>query len=112
MNADGSDVKQLTHELGYDGGPFWSTTARRLSIAPSIPRRRKQIADYKALYAQGLIRPGNLEIWVMDADGSHKRQVTHNGAANFAPFFLPTASASSSLRTWRTRTAAATSIFT
>ncbi len=25
----------------------------------------------------------------MDADGSHKHQVTHNGAANFAPYFLP-----------------------
>jgi hypothetical protein len=24
MNADGKHVKQLTHELGYDGGPFWS----------------------------------------------------------------------------------------
>ena len=25
----------------------------------------------------------------MDADGKHKQQVTHNGAANFAPFFHP-----------------------
>jgi Tol biopolymer transport system component len=25
----------------------------------------------------------------MDADGKHKRQVTHNGAANFGPYFLP-----------------------
>jgi len=30
-----------------------------------------------------LIRPGNLEIWVMDADGKNKHQVTHNGAAKF-----------------------------
>jgi len=25
----------------------------------------------------------------MNADGSDKRQITHNGAANFAPFFTP-----------------------
>ena len=41
------------------------------------------------MLSRGLIRPGNLEIWVMDADGGNKRQVTHNGAANFAPYFFP-----------------------
>lgn len=25
----------------------------------------------------------------MDIDGKNKQQVTHNGAANFAPYFLP-----------------------
>jgi Tol biopolymer transport system component len=30
-----------------------------------------------------------MEIFVMNADGSHKRQVTHNGAANFCPYFTP-----------------------
>jgi len=47
------------------------------------------VKDYKALLARGLIRPGNLELWVMNADGSGKHQVTHNGAANFAPYWLP-----------------------
>jgi hypothetical protein len=31
------------------------------------PTTSEQIADFKARYAQGLIRPGNLEIWGMDA---------------------------------------------
>jgi hypothetical protein len=36
-----------------------------------------------------VIRPGQLDIWIMDADGSNKRRVTSNGAANFAPFMHP-----------------------
>ena len=89
MNADGSNVKQLTHELGYDGGPFFSPDGKKIVYRAEHPKTPEEVVDYKALYAQGLIRPGNLEIWVMDADGSHKRQVTRNGAANFAPFYHP-----------------------
>jgi len=89
MDADGSHVKQLTNELGYDGGPFWSYDGKKIVYRAEHPKTPQEVADYKALFEQGLIRPGNLEIWVMDADGKNKHQVTHNGAANFAPFFLP-----------------------
>ncbi len=89
MDAGGTHVRQLTHELGYDGGPFWSANGKKIVYRAEHPKTPQEIADYTALYAQGLIRPGNLEIWVMDANGKHKHQVTHNGAANFAPFFHP-----------------------
>src|SRR5579864_6619283 len=89
MDADGSNVKQLTHELGYDGGPFWSYDGTKIVYRAEHPKTPAQIQDYKALYARGLIRPGNLELWVMNADGSGKYQVTHNGAANFAPYWFP-----------------------
>ena len=89
MDADGSHVKQLTHELGYDGGPFFSADGKKIVYRAEHPKTPQEIADYKELFAKGLIRPGNLEIWVMDADGKNKHQVTHNGAANFAPFFHP-----------------------
>ena len=89
MDADGTNVKQLTHELGYDGGPFWSYDGKKIVYRAEHPQTPEQIADYKKLYERGLIRPGNLEIWVMNADGSGKHQVTHNGAANFAPYWLP-----------------------
>ena len=89
MDADGSHVKQLTNELGYDGGPFWSYDGTKIVYRAEHPKTVEGIKDYKELFAAGLIRPGNLEIWVMKADGSNKHQVTHNGAANFAPFWLP-----------------------
>ena len=32
-----------------------------------------------------------LQIWTMNADGSNKKQITDNNAANFGPFFFPDA---------------------
>ena len=32
-----------------------------------------------------------LQLWTMNADGSNKKQVTDNHAANFGPFFFPDA---------------------
>lgn len=89
MDADGKNLKQLTHELGYDGGPFWSYDGKKIVYRAEHPKTEAEIADYKDLLGKGLIRPGNLEIWVMNADGSGKHQVTHNGAANFAPYWHP-----------------------
>lgn len=89
MNADGSNVKQLTNELGYDGGPFWSYDGKKIVYRAEHPKTPEEISDYKDLLSKGLIRPGNLEIWVMNADGSNKHQVTRNGAANFAPYWHP-----------------------
>jgi TolB protein len=53
------------------------------------PTTTAEIADYKGLLAQRLIRPTTLELWVMDVDGSNKRQVTHLDAASFGPYFTP-----------------------
>jgi TolB protein len=89
MDAKGGHIRQLTHELGYDGGPFFSYDGKKIVYRAEHPKTPAEVADYKSLLAQGLIRPGNLELWVMDADGKNKHQVTHNGAANFAPYFLP-----------------------
>ena len=89
MDADGKTVTQLTHELGYDGGPFWSYDGSKIVYRAEHPKNSEEVADYKDLLGKGLIRPGNLEIWVMNADGGNKHQITHNGAANFAPYWLP-----------------------
>ncbi len=89
MDADGGNVKRLTNELGYDGGPFWSYDGTKIVYRAEHPKTPEEIKDYKDLFSAGLIRPGNLELWMMNADGSNKHQVTHNGAANFAPYWLP-----------------------
>src|SRR5215470_6571348 len=89
MNANGSNVRQLTNELGYDGGPFWSYDGKQIVYRAYHPVTEKDKADYLSLLKQHLIRPTTLELWVMNADGSGKRQVTHNGKANFGPYFFP-----------------------
>ncbi|MBI2822791.1 MAG: PD40 domain-containing protein [Acidobacteria bacterium] len=88
MNLDGGDVRRLTHEPGYDGGAFYSPDSKKIVYRASRPAG-EELASYRLLLRQALVKPTRLEIFVMDADGSNKRQVTANGAANFAPYFHP-----------------------
>jgi Tol biopolymer transport system component len=89
MAPDGSDVIQLTDRVGYDGGAFFSPDGSKIIWRAHYPEEGPELEDYQNLLAEGLIRPGVLEIWVMDADGSNKRQVTDLGGANFAPYWHP-----------------------
>jgi Tol biopolymer transport system component len=89
MDTDGRNVKRLTDALGYDGGPFFSYDNQWIVYRAYHPESEQEIADYKALLKENLIRPTKLDIWVMKADGSGKRRVTNNGKANFAPYFFP-----------------------
>jgi TolB protein len=89
MDADGRNVKRLTTELGYDGGPFWSYDGKQIVYRAYHPQAEKEKEDYLALLKQNLIRPTVLDIWVMKADGSGKRQVTNLNKASFAPYFFP-----------------------
>ena len=88
MDPDGSNVVQLTDRLGYDGGAFYSPDGSKIIWRARYPEG-DEAADYVALLEEGLLRPGELEIWVMDADGSNQRQVTNVGGANFAPYWHP-----------------------
>ena len=89
MNADGSGAKRLTSDKGYDGGPFFSWDGKTIVYRAYHPKTTEELKEYQSLLAQNLIKPTRAEIFIMSADGSNKRQVTNNGAANWAPFLHP-----------------------
>jgi Tol biopolymer transport system component len=89
MNLDGSRVTQLTSEVGYEGGPFYSPDGSEIVFRAFYPQSNEEREDYLSLLGRGLIRPETLTLYVMNADGSNRRTVLENGAANFAPYFFP-----------------------
>ncbi len=89
MNVDGSKPKRLTRTKGYDGGAFFSPDGKHIVYRANHPSGKEELAKYDAIIKEGLVRPTRLELFVMDADGKHNRQITRNGKANFAPFFHP-----------------------
>ena len=69
MDADGSNVKQLTHSPGYDGGPFFS------------PDNSKVV--WRRFNPDGM----SAEIWTMDIDGNNQRQLTADAMVAWGPDF-------------------------
>lgn len=66
MNADGSDKKRLTNDVGFDSHPHWSADGRILfNSARSTPDRNAEWSDQWH------------EIFSMRADGSDVRQHTN-----------------------------------
>jgi Tol biopolymer transport system component len=57
MNADGANVRQITHNTVWDEGPAWSPDGKRFAFSHG---------------ADDL----HLDIWTMDADGSNQQQLT------------------------------------
>lgn len=89
MNIDGSDKRMLTNKLGYDGGAFFSHDAKKIIWRAFYPETEKEIIDYNNLINESLIRPMNLQLRIMNSDGTDKKQITFNDGANFAPYFFP-----------------------
>ena len=88
MNPDGSGVEQLTDEAGYDGGAFFSLDGEWIVWRASRPTG-KALEEYRTLLADGLIRPGKLELFIMKLSERKPMQITRNGAANFGPYWHP-----------------------
>jgi Tol biopolymer transport system component len=88
MNPDGGDVEQLTDQPGYDGGAFFSRDGEWIVWRASRPEGQA-LEDYRRLLAENLIRPGKLEIYIMNLRERQPIQLTDNGAANFGPYWHP-----------------------
>ncbi|SES63154.1 WD40-like Beta Propeller Repeat [Nitrosomonas marina] len=71
MDADGSNVKRLTHTNVYDGGPFFSTDGKRIVWRRFSPNGREA------------------EVFTMNIDGTDQKQITHLKALSWAPFYHP-----------------------
>ena len=71
MNADGSNVRQLTDVFGYDGGPFFSPDGKRIC--------------WRRFDKHG----ATAEIMTMNVDGSDVRQLTDWQVMSWAPFYHP-----------------------
>ncbi len=71
MNADGSDVQQLTFSPGYDGGPFFSADGQKI-----VWRRFNPDGN-------------SAEIWTMDVNGTNQRQLTAESMVSWGPYFHP-----------------------
>ncbi|NQT38112.1 MAG: M20/M25/M40 family metallo-hydrolase [Planctomycetes bacterium] len=71
MNADGTNVRRVTSEPGYDGGPFFSPDGRRIC--------------WRHFSENG----ATAEIMTMNVDGTDKRRLTQMGAMSWAPFYHP-----------------------
>jgi Tol biopolymer transport system component len=91
MNVDGTEPKQLTNRPGYDGGAFFSPDSKSIVWRAGYPEPGdlKGFGEYVRLLTMGLVKPGKMDLWIMDFDGRNKRQVTQLAGASFAPYFTP-----------------------
>ncbi len=82
------ELLQLTSELGYDGGAFFSHDSKKIVWRASRPTGTNA-EIYKDLLKDGFVEPKALNIYVADIDGKNVTQVTDLPGANWAPFFHP-----------------------
>lgn len=69
INEDGSNLQQLTHSKGFDGGPVWSPDGEKI-VFPSD-------------------RDNDPEIYIMDADGSNQKRLTKTLGDDSHPHWFP-----------------------
>jgi len=89
MDLKSGKTKRVTDKLGYDGGAWFSPDGKKLIWRASRPANAADSAEYLSLLKENLVAPTQMEVWIANADGSHARQVTNLGQANWAPAYLP-----------------------
>lgn len=87
MNPDGSGKKRITSDVGYDGGAVFSRDGKQVVWRAYRPDSADAEKKYKDLLAQNLTSPMQMELFISNADGKNRRQLTKFGCASFAPTF-------------------------
>jgi len=90
MNIDGSALKQVTNSPGYDGGACFSPDGSQIIWRASHFDTDSELVEYKNNLKKHLVSPMKMELFIANADGSNRRQLTNLGGANWAPCFDPT----------------------
>jgi len=89
MHPDGTGLMRLTSNPGYDGGAFFSRDGKWICWRRDDFADSTQLANYRDLLKANLVRPLEMDLWVMKSDGTDKRRVTAKPGASFAPYFTP-----------------------
>jgi hypothetical protein len=89
MRLDGSGLTRLTKSPGYDGGAFFSHDGRKIVWRTRRTDDSAANASFRDFLSRDLVKPTQMDLWVMDADGKNPRQVTRDPGASFAPYFTP-----------------------
>lgn len=76
MNADGTDQRRLTFSPGEDAHPIYSPDGSKIVFHSRRTSTNPQVTN-------------NLDIFVMDADGSNVQQLTFTDAFEFFPVWSP-----------------------
>jgi len=76
MDADGNNQRNLTNSPHLDWYPSWSPDGKRIAFT-SNKKGGLEIKD------------GNLEIYLMDADGNNQRNLTNNRHHDWEPSWSP-----------------------
>lgn len=89
MNIDGTNARRLTDRTGYNGGPWFSPDGTKIVWRAWHPETDAEKAAWRDCMEKNYILAFPLDLWVMDAGGSNKKLLLHNGATNFAPSWHP-----------------------